>query len=138
MYHGGGEPRFEMKGFFPGTYRLEADVDGFEEYVIEKFILQEDQVLDLGEIPLQPCGVIDLTITDNKGNPLESFDLYCNGKEHIDSLRRSLGEGSFRCNKLPLGNVRLLFMAENHEEKEITLDLDPGRIEKVRVELRSF
>jgi hypothetical protein len=135
---GKGKPRFEMKHLSAGVYRLEADVAAFEKYVYDEFVLEEGQDLDLEILTLKPCGVFDLMITDEESNAIQDFDLYCNGKKQFSFNKTGFGEGHFRCDKLPLGPVRLLFIAEGFERQEIDLHLEPGRIEAIKIALPSF
>lgn len=140
---GMGDSRFRLMGIPAGKYNLYAHAEGYEAYSSDLFEIRDGQKLDLGNIRLEPTGIIDIEVVDPSGELIKYFRLYRGdigtiGYEeyggHSGNQRR-LASGKIRYWLLPTGRVELKVRANSFREMAITVDLAPARPLEVRVVL---
>lgn len=122
--------RFRLPSVPPGEYTLMMDAFGFFKYRSDPFRLAEGQTLDLGQIPLDPCGVMDLEAVDREGKSVKKLDVYSN-----EVKMRGYFRGKCTIDKLPVGSARIRIAANGFRDSEFSVDLRPGVIEKKRIVL---
>jgi hypothetical protein len=127
---------FELVGIGAGEYRIEITALGFFDYRSSPFQLEEGASLDLGELALSPCGVLDIAVKDGEGKPLLAPRVFCDGKFMSERTRRYLGPGRYRYYKVPLGSSVLKVQARGFDAREVIIELLPGRIESIEVTLQ--
>jgi hypothetical protein len=127
---------FELVGIGAGEFKLEITALGYFDYRSSPFQLDEGGSLDLGEVYLSPCGVLDLAVKDVEGNPLKSPRVFCDGKFMTERTRRYLAPGRYRYYKVPLGPSVLKVQAQGFDAREVIIELEPGRIESIEVTLQ--
>ncbi len=131
--------RFSVTGLEPGNYRLLVDAKGFREFRIDSCTIEEGAATDLGEIQLDPCGLLELEVFLGNGDPADAFHLVCNSVEYCSTCYGSpieeISPGVFVCDKLPLGSWKIALKKPGYEAAEIDIDLKPGRIVKARAVL---
>lgn len=101
-----------------GPYFLRIENDWYEDYKSEPFNLAEGQVLDLGEIHLTPCGVIDFKIVDTEGQRINRFGVKCPQKKYNIPPHTVVGERLLRFKSLPLGHVTITISARGYRDRE--------------------
>ncbi len=129
------EESFTLTGVPPGCFRLEARILGYQVYFSDPFIVEESLNPDLGEIGLDPNGILDLIVTNPTGKPISCYRVTClgSGRQPHFQGRDSSGRSCF--DRLPLGPVRIVVSAQGFEDKEITTYLEPGRSLELNVVL---
>jgi RNA polymerase sigma-70 factor (ECF subfamily) len=132
-YEGGNAGNtFRLGGVPAGDFQLMITAEGYEDHQSGAFSLEEGQTLDLGDIQLVPCGILDLEVVDEAFLPVEDFTVTCDGKTRYRS--RSLKDKN-RYDKLPLGSVSITVRAEGYLEQNINVQLEPARPVEARVKL---
>lgn len=128
--------RFELQGVAAGEYHMIVMASGFQKHYSDTFTLQEGQVLDLGDIHLNPTGVLEIEVVDAAGSPI-SFDAEYAGETasntDYDRFHHSPGKRVLSC--LPPGEVSLVIRASGFEAKTIVVNLEPRQRAKTRVVL---
>lgn len=128
--NGKGGSRFDLKGLRAGEFILVLDVAGYFEYRSDRFRFSEGQNLDMGAIPLNPCGVLDLDVVDESGKPVTHYRVYCNGEENTYWMNHWFNR---RWDKLPLGDVEVRVSARGYQDEAITVHLEPGKPAEAKV-----
>ena len=125
--------QFQVQGLSAGNYQLHVEAEGYEDYLSGSITLEDGKTLNLGDIMLEPCGILDLEVVDETLQPLDSFRIFCDGKPRFskDSI-----QGRRRYNKLPCGPVTITIGAKGYLEQSIKLTLDPGHAVEARAVLR--
>ncbi|MHC4945022.1 MAG: sigma-70 family RNA polymerase sigma factor [Planctomycetota bacterium] len=132
-YEGGNAGNtFHLGGVPAGDFQLMIMAEGYEDYQSGAFSLGDGQTLDLGEIQLAPCGVLDLEVVDEAFLPLDDFTVTCDGKTRYRS--RSLKDKN-RYDKLPLGSVSITVRSKGYLEQSIKVQLEPASPVEARVTL---
>jgi hypothetical protein len=126
-----GGSQFGMIGIPAGQYRLKIAIIGYYFYYSEPFVLKEGQERDMGKIRLDPCGVLELEVVDEKNKAVDFYDLYFNGEKCGHAWNSPPG---LLWEKLPLGEVRLQIRKEGYfKEKELVIKLEPYERAKAKV-----
>lgn len=128
--NGKGGSRFNLKGVRAGDFIFVLDVAGYFEYRSSRFRFSDGQNLDMGAIPLKPCGVLDLDVVDESGKPVKHYRVYCNGEENTYWMNYWFNR---RWDKLPLGDVEVRVCARGYKDETITVHLEPGKPEEAKV-----
>jgi len=127
--------RFELTGVASGRYLLAIEADGYKPYASEAFELASEERLDVGNIFLDPVGILDLQVVDGRGDPLSSFMIFpADGGEQI-SRNSPIRDGVCRYEGLPVGPLSLRVESKNYRSREFTVDLLPAKPVTVRVVL---
>lgn len=134
VFYGQG-PGFAIAGVPGGELRLSIRVDGYRNFWTEPFLISEGQNLDLGELFLEPTGILIVEIVDKNGNPIESGTVTFPGLDLPLFSVTSIDPGKCRCTNLPFGKVNATKSAKDFKEKEISVKLIPGKQEEVKVVL---
>lgn len=131
--------RFSIIGVPAGRFYLIIDAQGFTRSVLEMELLEDGEFRDVGEIMLDPCGLLDLEIVLPDGEPVEHFHLIHNDVEicsNVESDRFTrIAENRYLCDKLPLGATVIAIEIEGYGREEKTIDLVPGRTTVARIVL---
>ncbi len=123
---------FELEGVPAGDYQLLIEAEGYERYRSGAFSVKEGEDLDLGEILLDPCGLVDLEVVDGAMQPVEEYSTACDGRKIEPS--RSFGETK-RFDKLPVGEVFLTVTAEGYQEQTVKIRTRPAQPVEKRIVL---
>lgn len=121
---GDGGNRFELKGLASGEYQLLVEAEGYEDFQTGAFHLEEGQALDLGDIQLKPCGLLDLEVVNGAFEPVGEYTVVCDGRNRYYDR---MPDGKRRYDKLPLGLVTLTIKAKGYFEKSVEVRLEPAR-----------
>jgi len=123
-FEGGGSGNlFELSGLNAGDYQLLIEAEGYQDYQSGAFSLNDEQDLCLGEIEMEPCGVLDIEVLNENFQPVESVSVTCDGR-HLRSSRSFQGKRRF--DKLPIGQVTLTVGSRGYLRKSITVRLVPA------------
>jgi len=128
---------FNLVGIPAGRYELLATARGYNDHESKPFYLAAGQTLDVGIVPMDPCGVLELVVVDALGQPIPSFAVHHQGQQISWQEQRFVAPGRLRCFKLPTGLVKLRIKAEGYRDKELNIELSAGRPEKVEIVLAS-
>jgi hypothetical protein len=123
---------FYLRGISEGRYQLRINAEGYFDYRTSPFTLQNNQVVDLGKILLEPSGLLDLEVVDTELQPVESYWLFCDGRPRRHDRKI---EGKRRYDELPLGQVLIKVFAKGYLEQSITIKLEPAQPVEARVVL---
>ncbi len=128
-----GSNRFRLACLNEGDYELIVDAEGYDYFKSGAFRVAEGQDLYMGDIQLQPCGLLDLEVLDESLVPIERIEVTCDGTRiySADTI-----QGKRRYDKLPTGTVTITVDAKGHFEKAITVKLLPGRPVERRIVLQ--
>ncbi|MBU0754070.1 MAG: hypothetical protein KJ645_02955, partial [Planctomycetes bacterium] len=96
------------------------------------FSYEGDHALDLGEIQLDPCGLLDLEVVDETFRPIQDYSVMCDGLRRFSS--RSFKDLR-RFDKLPLGLVAFTIHAPEYLEQSIEVTLETSHPGTARVVL---
>ena len=125
---------FRLEGVQAGEYQLSVRADGYFPCAGKRVILSEGQFLDLGDIALDPCGVLDLDVVDQDGQRIKGFDAVIQGSVSESYDRRHLS-GMVRYTNLPVGEVEVQVGAPGFRSQEIRVSLEPAEPVRQRVML---
>ncbi len=128
-------PRFELAGLPGGEYYLYVAARGFENHKSEPFYLADGRDLDVGEIRLEPSGVLDVEVVDAEGKHVQFFSVFCESRKLEYNERKTLSLGKCRCYTLPLGAVNMTVKAKGFEDQTVSVFLEAGKAGTVRVEM---
>jgi hypothetical protein len=108
--------------------------DGYFEYESDLFYVEQDQSVDLGKIPLEPCGRLIVRVADPQGRPvpghfIEFPELDWDSLIYEHSLERII------FSNLPLGPVEVAVKAGGFQSQYLTVDLPAHQTEEISVEL---
>jgi hypothetical protein len=129
--------RFEVVDVPRGDYILWVVALGYKKYKSRPFYLGEGRTLDVGEVHLEPAGILELEMVDEDGKPIDipmiyNFTVLANG-ENVDYYQRKmLAPGKCGCYSLPIGDVKITVKKEGYKDKVITVHLEPGRAVQAR------
>jgi hypothetical protein len=131
---------FNLCGIPPGDYYLVIQSQGYKRYESGPLSLRKDEQMDLGEIPLQPCGVLDLDIVNEAGEPLWldkhfSPKIFCNNQQYREGRGWSPSRKP-RYDQLPWGLVKILIRSSGYKDHEFEVHLDPAQPREVKVVLQ--
>lgn len=129
-------PRFTLAGVPAGTYQLTVVARGFKDYVMEEISIGKGRSKDVGEIRLEPCGVLNLTVADATGKKVDSYVLRCDGEIIPEYERFPTETEAYLYTQMPLGNLNLSINAEGFKTMEKKIELKPGEPLDLRVELQ--
>lgn len=133
-YQGGdGGNRFDLKGLASGDYQLLVEAEGYEDFQTGAFHLEEGEVLDLGDIQLKPCGLLDLEVVDGAFEAVREYTVVCDGRNRYYDR---IPDGKRRYDKLPLGLVTLTIKAKGYFDKSVEVHLEPARPMEAQVVLQ--
>lgn len=128
--------RFRLIGVCQGNYVLNALADGYRPFLSEPFEFAPGADLDMGQVFLDPTGILDLHVVDSKGDPVPSLTVYDAGtKEQIKSQSLKNRSGVRRCGNLPVGRFRYRVEARGFKPDENFVDLLPAKPVDVRIVL---
>lgn len=128
--------RFRLIGVCRGTYILNVLADGYRPFLSDPFDFASGQNLDMGQVHLEPTGILDLEIVDGEGEPVPSPTVYdANTNERLKRQSRKNRTGIWRCKDLPLGPFRFRVTAGDFKPHESFVDLLPAKPVTVRVVL---
>lgn len=130
-----GSDPFEITGIRDGRFVFAATIPGYRSYLSRPFTVAGGVAIDLGEIPLEPSGVIDLEVFDQEGRSINNFKAYVNGEKLSEIHRRRLPSGTDRYWEIPYGTVTLEVTARGFKTRKIPLRLAPARPLEVRVKM---
>lgn len=132
--------RFIIEHIPEGEYRLVVNVPGYIEYTRDFEVRACDKVMELGQIFIEPCGLLDLEVRLDDDTPLESFHLHYNGNEYCSAIEQSnmvmVDEHRYCCDKLPLGPILLKVSKTGYAPGEVMVFLKPNEIAKASVVLK--
>ena len=111
-----------MTGVRGGKYVLVVCLPGYYEYRSKPFLFSEGEHRDMGAIPVNPCGVLDLEVKDEAGKPIPHYQLFCNGLQYSKWSNRP---PFYRWDKLPLGEVKIRVNARVFLAKSIHVFVVP-------------
>lgn len=129
---------FRLVGVAAGELRLTVLAHGHAQYIVPSLFLAEGQVLDVGDLALEPCGILDLTVRDASGRPTAfraTFDTSAATWWSSDPEKVETGHAVYSW--LPPGAVTLTVGASDHLDQVFELDLAPGSSHALEVRLRS-
>lgn len=129
--------RFTLKGVPAGDYTLLVKAKGYRDSTTGPYSLHEGDTLDVGEISLDPGGIVILEVVSEGGESITEFELTCDGETVYSWYREEVSPGRFRYYWLPAGKVTLIITAEGYTASEIPLTLEPGVPSEERVVLSS-
>jgi len=134
---GMGSGRFTLIGIPDGTICIEVDAEGYEKLESQPMRVAAGRNLDIGDLLLEPTGVLDVEAVGPGGDPVEDFQVYRRRKYSINSFSacRTVSPGKRRFNRIPLADGDFFVRAAGFKEKHFTVDLEPGRPVAVRVAL---
>ncbi|MFH2003067.1 MAG: carboxypeptidase-like regulatory domain-containing protein, partial [Planctomycetota bacterium] len=92
-------------------------------------------LLEVGELRLDPCGVLTLKVINALDEPIETFTLACGGEKVYDFYRERISPGEYCYFQLPLGRLDLTIEADGFKTEERTLTLKPGQPLELKVVL---
>ncbi|MFH1999706.1 MAG: sigma-70 family RNA polymerase sigma factor [Planctomycetota bacterium] len=121
---------FLILGAAAGNYQLIVKAEGYEDFESGAFSLDEGDSIDLGEIMLNPCGVLNLEVVDEYFLAIPSYTLSCEG--HRKSYERSL-QGIRRYDNLPVGMTTIIINAKGYETQRVKVQLEPASPVDARV-----
>ena len=127
--------RFEIRGVPAGDYMLLVRAYGYLESTTGPYRLGEGETLDVGEVLLDPGGILVLEVVNNAGEAVTGYELLCNGKEVYTWHRNELSPGRFRYPWLPPGPATLVISAEGYLPSESSLVLTPGEPVEAKIVL---
>jgi hypothetical protein len=132
----GTESRFEVHYVAPGAYSLMVNVPGYRSHLVESVTVGEGAVVDLGDIPVAPCGILQVEAVSTTGEPIQFF-AYCNGERigQFEENVRELGKGKKLFTQLPTGKAVIEVSANDHQSRKYSIELLPARIVTLRAEL---
>jgi hypothetical protein len=128
----GRQDRFMLAGIPEGEYQLLVEAEGYDNFQSAAFTLFEGQNLFIGELGMEPCGLLDIEVVDTSQLPIERFILTCDGIRRMPGRR--IGEKR-RFDKLPVGTVIVTVSARGFLEKSIQLQLEPSHPTTTRIAL---
>lgn len=134
--------RLDLIGIPAGDFVLEIQTPNYTLFQ-KPFTLKEGERLDLGDIRLKPGGMMDLQVVDAKGSAVSSYIVTCRDRllglgEHLAAPINPTTLDPIpttRYSSLPVGPVKFRIKAEGHLDREVTLNLQPGMPQDVRVVL---
>ncbi len=127
--------RFELIGVRSGRYQLAIEADGYGDYLSEAFDLAAEEQIDVGNVFLDPMGILDLEVVDGQGKHVDAFRVYPADEEEQIGRDGRVREGVFRYEGLPVGPFRFRVEARKHGSRETTIDLLPATPVEVRIVL---
>ena len=106
---------------------LQINALGYFDYRSSLFRIDQGQALDLGHLPLVPCGVLDLKATDQDEAPVTVFNIIVDGQEIPQHTRRYLAPGKYRYYKMPLDPVWIRVESSGKVPQDLLIDLESGK-----------
>lgn len=125
----------ELEGVPAGRFRLEVQAASFEHYLSGVIELGEGESRNIGEVALKPAAIIVLTVEDPDGRPIEKPRITF--PRMTGSRRpRPVAPGKADRYFLPTpGAVRIRISAAEFEEREMSVEVEPGQTRRIRVVL---
>ena len=119
-------------------FSLVVTARGYMKHKSPAFFFPAGETRDLGDIALEPTGVLTLEVSDALDRPLDAFAAFCDGQELHRRNREVLEPGKHRYFDLPLGEVNVEVRAEGYRSRAITIDLKAGRVAEARLVLEEL
>ncbi|MEW6743183.1 MAG: carboxypeptidase-like regulatory domain-containing protein [Planctomycetota bacterium] len=126
-------PELRIAGVPSGRYRVRVDAYGYFPHECEPCVVDESQVRELGDLRLDPAGVLDLTIVTPAGDPVESFRVMNGSKPLGSGGRRRVSKDTYRWQPLPIGPLQLTVEADGYVSTQVTVNLPPARVTAAQV-----
>jgi hypothetical protein len=123
---------FRLDGVAAGKYQLLIDAEGYGYFRSGTMPVDDGQELNMGEVFLDPCGILDLEVVDSASQPVEEYSVTGDGGK-IATTRAF--DGKRRYDKLPVGEVTVTVRAEGFQDKIIRTRTEPARAVAKRVVL---
>lgn len=120
-------PRFRVEYLPEGEYEIMITFTGYRAYRQSNLVLGNGKVLDVGDIALEPCGVLDLKVVDRDGKSVRNIRVNVKGANGHLQVHSYSPSGEKRYSELPLGEVTFLVGAWGFESQEIALFLEPAK-----------
>ena len=117
---------FTLVGLPPGEYRGEVIARGFQNRAFGPIIVGEGEEVNVGDLPLERAGVLDLEVVDANGEGVLNVDLFGNGERLRPFQLQNLTPKSCRCYNLPFGTVTIRAKAEGFAAAEVDVLVEPG------------
>jgi hypothetical protein len=124
---------FELRGIPRGEYRLVVSASGFADYRSARFSVARGEAVDVGEVALAACGVMDLEVVDRAGSPVPLVQFFFNGEALPAYCPEALAPGKYRLSQAPLGPAVLTLKVDGVASQELYIDLAPGKRGDYRV-----
>lgn len=128
--------RFEIEGIKDGTYQVICKFPGFLTFRSKHFSIDKGELIELGNLMLDPTGIIELEVMNPEGDLLIPDVLYNGnllGKTSDEYLRLPNGKHLFW--HLPKGKIALTINAYSYHSKEVVLYLELGKVLTVQITL---
>jgi len=119
---------FEFNHVSPGDYIIYIYYPGFERYTTKPFFITPGQVLDLGDIPLSGCGIIEIEVKNRSGEAIW-FRALCNNKpmsgSSVNQKKSEMGKKLFT--QLPLGEAIIEVFSHGYKSEKLKVELLPAK-----------
>lgn len=126
-------PLFELKAVPAGEFMLLVKAKGYCDARSGPYRLREGETIDVGEILLDPGGILILEVVGRTGEPVTEYELLCNGDKVWPWHRKEDSPGKFRYPWIPPGQVTIVITAEGYVKHESSLVLEPGEPTEAKV-----
>jgi len=135
--HGSG---FELVGISKGEYIFYVAAFGYKIYQSIPFSLDEGQILDLGEINLQPTGMVEIYVTNPESEPIDKFRASWPGKNtqtvSLVSKKMHISPGRVLYGEMPFGTVKITVTAKGFKPEETMIQIEPNKKALLRLMLQ--
>ena len=115
---------FSFEGIPEGHYRLTVRASGWREYRSEALLVTGNQSIDLGKIPLQPAGRLEVRLVDPEGAPVKARRARWLGEWRHQW--EEMAPGTYLFANLPVGACSLTLEADGFENAVIEVVATAG------------
>jgi hypothetical protein len=133
----GGEtgPQFEFLGVPAGSFTVLLRARGYEDKRTDPFTVDEGASVSLGDLLLNPCGILIVELANQADEPVTGFEVKCNGAVVYPWDRKEIAPGKYRFFQLPAGPVTLTIDAKGYVAVERSFSLEAGVPQETRIVL---
>ena len=118
-----------------GSFTVLLRARGYEDKRTDPFTVDEGASVSLGDLLLNPCGILIVELANQADEPVTGFEVKCNGAVVYPWDRKEIAPGKYRFFQLPAGPVTLTIDAKGYVAVERSFSLEAGVPQETRIVL---